>query len=338
MADMKLFRLEKNDVEEIAVRSVAVEKTLQSLIERHLEKFLSVRFLGSEYSTGKTHKGRIDTLGIDENGSPVIIEYKRALNENVINQGLFYLDWLLDHKGEFELLISKRLGHQSASAIDWSAPRLICIASDFTKYDEHAVQQMNRHIELIRYRCYGDSLLLLERIALREAEGRIVRTETRTAEDTSASQTEYRGRNGSILKFFRQLLPERAPAEPWVGSYMQVRTKYSGVHFEWWQRGQKNAKTLDVAVHFESTSGEQNRALCDFLKEQKDTFANHFDQGIVFDREWGDHYSSVFIRRPCLPWSDEIAEWAARNMQELIAVVEPLLQVYFAKREEIEGG
>ena len=32
--------------------------------------------------------------GIDENCSPVIIEYKRALNENVINQGLFYLDWL----------------------------------------------------------------------------------------------------------------------------------------------------------------------------------------------------------------------------------------------------
>lgn len=69
---MKLFRLEKDDVTEIAVRSVSVEKTLQSLIERHLDKFLSVRFLASEYFTGKTHKGRIDTLGIDENG------YKRG--------------------------------------------------------------------------------------------------------------------------------------------------------------------------------------------------------------------------------------------------------------------
>jgi predicted transport protein len=162
MADMKLFRLDKNHVEEIAVRSIAVEKTLQSLIERHLEKFLSVRFLGSEYSTGKTHKGRIDTLGIDENGSPVIIEYKRALNENVINQGLFYLDWLLDHKGEFELLVTKQHGQQVAASIDWTSPRLCCIASDFTKYDEHAVQQMNRNIELIRYRRYGDTLLLFE--------------------------------------------------------------------------------------------------------------------------------------------------------------------------------
>jgi len=32
----------------------------------------------------------------------------------------------------------------------------------FTKYDEHAVQQMNRNIELIRYRKYGGELLLLD--------------------------------------------------------------------------------------------------------------------------------------------------------------------------------
>jgi RecB family endonuclease NucS len=56
-----------------------------------------VRFLASEHATGRVHGGRIDTLGLDENHAPVIIEYKRAINENVINQGLFYLDWLLDH-------------------------------------------------------------------------------------------------------------------------------------------------------------------------------------------------------------------------------------------------
>jgi predicted transport protein len=162
MADMKLFRLDKDDVTEIAVRSVGMEKALQSLIERHLDKFLSVRFLASEHSTGKTYKGRIDTLGIDENGCPVIIEYKRALNANVINQGLFYLDWLLDHKAEFTLLVTKQLGKSVAETIEWSSPRLCCIASDFTKYDEYAVQQIDRNIELLRYRRYGDSLLLLE--------------------------------------------------------------------------------------------------------------------------------------------------------------------------------
>jgi predicted transport protein len=162
MSDIKLFRIGHSEVQELVGQSVEVEKSLQTLIERHLDALLGVRFLATEYSTGKTHGGRIDTLGIDENGFPVIIEYKRAQNENVINQGLFYLDWLLDHKGEFELLVQKKYGRDAADELEWSTPRLLCIAGDFTRYDEHAVSQINRNIELIRYRTYGSDLLLLE--------------------------------------------------------------------------------------------------------------------------------------------------------------------------------
>ncbi|MEX2239043.1 MAG: DUF5655 domain-containing protein [Dehalococcoidia bacterium] len=161
MAAIKLFRLDP-EVEEIRAQSVAVEKSLQNLMEQNLEVLLGVRCLASEHSTGQTHAGRIDTLGLDENGSPVIIEYKRSLNETVINQGLFYLDWLLDHKAEFELLAQKKLGADVSDTIDWGNPRLLCIAGDFTRYEEHAVQQIGRSIELIRYRWYSQELLLLE--------------------------------------------------------------------------------------------------------------------------------------------------------------------------------
>lgn len=164
MSDIKLFQINGPGVRELAGQSVAVEKSLQTLTEKHLEAFFGVRFLATEYNTGKTHGGRIDTLGADENGCPVIIEYKRALNENVINQGLFYLDWLMDHKGEFTLLVLKKYGQEAADGIEWFNPRLMCIAGDFTRYDEHAVQQINRNIELIRYRHYGDTLLLFELI------------------------------------------------------------------------------------------------------------------------------------------------------------------------------
>ena len=162
MSDIKLFKLNGDSVTELEGRSVSVEKSLQELIERNLEVFLGVRFLASEYSTGQVHRGRIDTLGIDENGCPVIIEYKRSTNENVINQGLFYLDWLLDHKGEFELLVTKQLDQKAAKNIEWSTPRLLCIAGGFTRYDEHAVQQISRNIELIRYNRFGGDLLLFE--------------------------------------------------------------------------------------------------------------------------------------------------------------------------------
>jgi predicted transport protein len=75
---------------------------------------------------------------------------------------LFYLDWLLDHKADFKLLVMDRLGADGSAQIDWTGPRLLCVAGDFTKYDEHAVQQINRNIELIRYRRFADDLLLFE--------------------------------------------------------------------------------------------------------------------------------------------------------------------------------
>lgn len=162
MGDIKLFRLATTGVAELNGKTVVIEKTLQTLMEQNLDAFLGVTLLASEYVTGKTHGGRIDSLGIDENLSPVIIEYKRALNENVINQGLFYLDWLLDHRAEFALLAMKKLGHDVEAKIGWPGTRLICIAADFTRYDEHAVSQINRNIELLRYRSFGDDLLLLE--------------------------------------------------------------------------------------------------------------------------------------------------------------------------------
>jgi hypothetical protein len=68
----------------------------------------------------------------------------------------------MDHQGEFTLQVLRRLGQEYADNIDWSGPRLLCIAGDFTRYDEYAVLQIPRNIELLRYRRYGGDLLLLE--------------------------------------------------------------------------------------------------------------------------------------------------------------------------------
>lgn len=214
MSDIKLFRIGADGVHALPSHSVGLEKSLQTLIERHVEALLGVRFVASEHATGKVHGGRIDTLGLDENNSPVIIEYKKALNENVINQGLFYLNWLMDHKAEFKLLVLDRYGRQAADAIDWSGPRLLCIAGDFTKYDEHAVQQIPRNIELIRYRRYGEDLLLLELVSATSSEivpsARPTRRGTATAPtdqggDPDASDQHEAGTGGPyVLRLFNQ--------------------------------------------------------------------------------------------------------------------------------------
>src|SRR4051812_15909947 len=121
MSDLKLFRVIGQKAEELTGSAMELEKKLQNLIEANMETFFGVKFLASEYSTGRKHRGRIDSIGIDENGSPVIFEYKRTRNENVVNQGLFYLDWLLDHKAEFELLVMKTFPRDKPE-VDWINP------------------------------------------------------------------------------------------------------------------------------------------------------------------------------------------------------------------------
>ena len=158
MAEIKLFRL-NGQVEELISKSVTVEKELQNIIEKNMVDFFGVTFLDSEY---KIDNGRMDSIGIDENNCPVIFEYKRHSSENVINQGLFYLNWLLEHKANFKLLVLEKLGSNVANMIDWSMPRVICIASDFNKYDEEAIKQINRNVSLIRYKTYGNELVLFE--------------------------------------------------------------------------------------------------------------------------------------------------------------------------------
>src|SRR5690606_12613332 len=69
---------------------------------------------------------------------------------------------LMDHQAEFRWLVLEKLGKDTAEHIEWAGTRLLCIAADFTRYDQYAVQQIPRNIELVRYKLFGDDLLLLE--------------------------------------------------------------------------------------------------------------------------------------------------------------------------------
>ncbi|MFK4065089.1 hypothetical protein [Streptomyces sp. NPDC029674] len=113
MSDLKLFRVAGGQAAEIPGAAVALERHLQTLIEQNMEAMLGIRFLASEYSTGSWHRGRIDSLGLDESGNPVIIEYKRSNGKALITQALSCLSWLRDHRHEFESLVKERLGNEA---------------------------------------------------------------------------------------------------------------------------------------------------------------------------------------------------------------------------------
>lgn len=159
---MPLFEMKNKTLSTVEQTNFAVEKELQTLIETNLETVFNCRFVQSEYPTGAQHAGRIDTLALSEDDNPVIIEYKKSESSELINQSLFYLHWIQDHKGDFEIAVQKTLGN--GVKIDWSDVRVICIAPNYKKYDLHAVQVMGANIELWKYRLYKNNSLYLEEV------------------------------------------------------------------------------------------------------------------------------------------------------------------------------
>jgi len=140
------------------------EKELQKLVEKNVESIFNCRFVASEFYTGQVHSGRIDTLALSEDKNPVIIEYKVVESSDLINQSLYYLSWIKDHKGDFHVACTKTLGK---TEVDWNDVRVICIAPGYKKYDLHAVQVMGANIELWEYRLYEDGSFILEEVLKR---------------------------------------------------------------------------------------------------------------------------------------------------------------------------
>jgi len=158
---MPLFEIKNKDMKLLKPIEFNKEKNIQNLIEKNLDKVFNCIFLASEYSTGKEHKGRIDTLALSEDKNPVIIEYKKTESNQLVNQSMFYLDWLIDHHGDFQVLVNEKIDNIK---VDWSDIRVICIAPSYNKFDKNAVKNYGINIELWQYNLYESNMLNLEKV------------------------------------------------------------------------------------------------------------------------------------------------------------------------------
>ncbi|HEY4498684.1 MAG TPA: endonuclease NucS domain-containing protein [Candidatus Paceibacterota bacterium] len=155
---MAIFKIDSKNAHQLGLKKDGFgnEFNLRDFFAENLEEVLGVRFLEKEY---QTTDGRIDTLGIDENNSPVIIEYKWRENQEVFSQGLFYLDWLVKNKKHFDLLVKSKLGEDTE--VNWEQPRVILIAQGFSRYIQAAAQRVE-NVELMTYSLYEGNILNLE--------------------------------------------------------------------------------------------------------------------------------------------------------------------------------
>ena len=163
---MALYKINDNKVKQVEIKNFKNEKELQTLCEKNLEEFFQVRFIATEFPFADEYSGRLDTIGLDYEGNPVIIEYKLDTNSAIISQVLFYMDWLVNHHGDFEIAAKKTLGNNIK--INWDNPKMILVAQDYNKYDKYAVNQIQYDVYLYKYIYYKSNEIYLENINVQD--------------------------------------------------------------------------------------------------------------------------------------------------------------------------
>ena len=163
---MPIYELKGDRVKKVQSKNFTgqdKEKKLQRLIEKNLIEIFEMEFIATEFSTN--HGGRIDTLALDSNQRPVIIEYKADKSSTVLLQGLYYMDWLVDNKAEYEKLVRTKL--KKDISVNWNnGVRLLLIAKSFEIWDKFAVNRIKEEVELYEYTFYENNELKLEKASL----------------------------------------------------------------------------------------------------------------------------------------------------------------------------
>lgn len=132
------------------------ERQLQTYVEKYLYEFFQCYFLKNFYNIPG---GEIDTLAVTEDGIPCIIEYKHKKEDTILNQIVFYYDWLMQRstKYEFERIVKETEATKTIQ-VDWSKIRLICIAKEYSKWDISLVKHLDTDIECWAYSYHKDEL------------------------------------------------------------------------------------------------------------------------------------------------------------------------------------
>ena len=144
---MELYNLNKDNLEEVNLVPFKLEKDIQALVEKNTESIFELEFIESEF---RVEKYRIDTLCFDpENNSFVIVEYKKGSSYSVVDQGMTYLQLMLNNKADFLLKLSQHKGKVlEMKDIDWSQSRIIFVAESFNSYQKDSVNFDNLPFEL----------------------------------------------------------------------------------------------------------------------------------------------------------------------------------------------
>lgn len=158
---MLLFK-ENTDgaIQKIKEKPFKLEREIQRLFEQNLQTIMNLELVRSEFTIKNK---RIDTLAFDpQSKSFVIIEYKRDRNISVFDQGITYLNLMLQYKADFIVEYNECKKKQlKRTDVDWSQTRVAFVSPNFTENQIMATDFRDFSIELWEVKQYDNGVIAI---------------------------------------------------------------------------------------------------------------------------------------------------------------------------------
>ncbi|KQT35821.1 hypothetical protein ASG22_02025 [Chryseobacterium sp. Leaf405] len=160
---MQLFKNNKQALSILKEKSFKLEKDIQKLFEQNLELITNLKLIKSEFII---KNNRIDTLAFDEESKAfVIIEYKRNQNYSVVDQGVSYLNLMLEYKADFIVEYNEtQKGNLKRNDVDWSQSKIIFVSPSFTDFQKQSSNFKDLAIELWEIKQFENDVVVINPI------------------------------------------------------------------------------------------------------------------------------------------------------------------------------
>lgn len=160
---MNIFTKNKNTLTSLKEKHFKLEKDIQTIFESNLELITDLKLIKSEFTI---KNNRIDTLAFDEESKAfVIIEYKRSQNYSVIDQGVSYLNLMLEYKADFIVEYNEnQKGNLKRSDVDWSQSKIIFVSPSFTDFQKQSSNFKDLAIELWEIKQFENEIIVVNPI------------------------------------------------------------------------------------------------------------------------------------------------------------------------------
>lgn len=157
---MKIFTSKKRQLSQLKQQKFKLEKDIQRLFEENLTLLSGYIFIRSEFSIKNS---RIDTLAFDpETQAFVIIEYKRQQNSSVVDQGISYLNLMLEYKADFIVEYNEKQKFPlKRNDVDWSQSKVVFVSPAFNDFQIQATNFKDLPIELWEVNRFDNDIITL---------------------------------------------------------------------------------------------------------------------------------------------------------------------------------